>query len=416
LQHSSGNPNAGAVRHRGVVGLRALLLGGCGAGRENLGGVIALSRALLRRGLVLVIALTVASVSPQGLGEAPVPHATRSPGEFVLMPKAELMALPTEGAAWTYLVTTAGSDWPPPDINDQNSQTDTLALAAALVYARTGDQVLRAKARDAIMGVIPTFEPTRLGPGLGPLRQTAGWVLAADFIELDDADDARFRAFLERLLSEPTGTHSRWNSVVAAHDDSANNWGAWAGAARIAAALYLDHDVTDAANTVRGFLGSRAYWSRFNGQKDLLPESVAAWACDPSEGGFTPVNGPCIVGGLDLDGAVPADVSRGGGVPPAPPSPTGMMYTLETLAGYLLQAELLYRNGYPEIYDFRSQAIRRMADFVSRIEAAGGPGWNPGRVQDHIPWLLNRRYGTSYPTVPAEYGRSLGFTDWLYGS
>jgi hypothetical protein len=128
------------------------------------------------------------------------------------------------------------------------------------------------------------------------------------------------------------------------------------------------------------------------------------------------VNGPCVVAGLDLDGAVPADVSRGGEAPPALPSTTGIMYTLETLAGYLLQAELLYRNGYPDIYDSRSQAIRRMADFVSRTEAAGGPGWNPGRVQHHIPWLLNRRYGTSYPTVPAEYGRSLGFTDWLYGS
>jgi hypothetical protein len=91
------------------------------------------------------------------------------------------------------------------------------------------------------------------------------------------------------------------------------------------------------------------------------------------------------------------------------------MYTLETLAGYLLQVELLYRNGYPEMYDVQSQAIRRIADFVSRTEAAGGPGWNPGRVQNHIPWLLNARYDTTYPTVPAEYGRSFGFTDWLYG-
>jgi hypothetical protein len=92
------------------------------------------------------------------------------------------------------------------------------------------------------------------------------------------------------------------------------------------------------------------------------------------------------------------------------------MYSLETLAGYTLQVELLYRNGYPHIYEFRTQAIKRMGDFITRSEDAGGPGWNPGRVQTHIPWLLNRRYGTSYPTVPAQYGRSVGFTDWLYGS
>ncbi len=92
------------------------------------------------------------------------------------------------------------------------------------------------------------------------------------------------------------------------------------------------------------------------------------------------------------------------------------MYTHETLAGYILQAELLYRNGFDDIYEVRSQALRRMADLISRSEAAGGPGWNQGRVQYHIPWLLNRRYGTNYPTVAARYGRSFGFTDWLYGS
>lgn len=365
---------------------------------------------------MLVIGLTVVGANPQRLGEPPVPRATRQPADFILMPRSELMALPTSGTAWTYLVETAQSEWSPPDFNDQNSQVDTLALAAALVYARTGDEALRSKARDAIMAVIPTFEPSRLEPGLGPLRQTAGWVLAADFIKLDGADDAAFRAFLGRVLTEPTGTHSRWDSVVTAHDDAANNWGAWAGAARIAASLYLDLDITAAANTVRGFLGDRAYWSAFNGEKDSLPEAAAQWACNPSPDVFTPVNGPCIVAGLDLDGAVPADISRGGGVPPDPPSTTGIMYTLETLAGYLLQVELLYRNGMPDIYEFRSEALRRMADFVSRTEAAGGPGWNPGRVQNHIPWLLNRRYGTTYPTVPAEYGRSFGFTDWLYGS
>jgi hypothetical protein len=365
--------------------------------------------------LVALIALAVAGATAQQLGDAPIPRPTRAPGDFILMPRSELMGLPTSGSAWTYLVETARSTWPPPDINDQNSQVDTLAFGAALVAARTGDDDLRTKAHDAIMAVIPTFETSRLGPGLGPLRQTAGWVLAADLIGLDGADDAQFRTFLERILSEPTGTHSRWDHVVTAHDDASNNWGAWAGAARIAATLYLDGDVGEAANTVRGFLGDRASWSQFNGQKDALPSSAAPWACSPSQATFTPVNGPCTLAGLDLDGAIPVDISRGGGAPPDEPSTTGIMYTLETLAGYLLQVELLYRNGYPEMYDVQSQAIRRIADFVSRTEAAGGPGWNPGRVQNHIPWLLNARYDTTYPTVPAEYGRSFGFTDWLYG-
>lgn len=386
-----------------------------------------MSRTLARPVVIVVIAvvlavtgLMLARVTTLRLGDAPIPRPTGDDigdhiGDYILMPRAELMSLPTSGPAWAFIVETANAPWPPPDFNDQNNQANSLTLAAALVYARTGDAEMRSKARDAIRAAIPTSDQ-HLGPGLGPLRQTAGWVLAADFVDLEGDDDAAFRDFLERVLTQRTGTHSRWYDVVTTHDDAANNWGGWAGAARIAGSLYLGRDPADAAATVRGFLGDRSSWAEFNGQKDKLPADVASWACDPSPGGFTPVNGPCTISGINLDGAVPADISRGSDRLTEPPSSTGIMYSHETLAGYLLQAELLYRNGYPDIYDVRSQALRRMADFISRSEAAGGPGWNPGRVQYHVPWLLNRRYGTSYPTVPAEYGRSFGYTDWLYGT
>lgn len=351
-----------------------------------------------------------ASTSEPRESSTPEPPPAAST-DYLLMPGSEVMALPTSGRAWDYLVHTANGSWPPPDFRDQDNQTGTLAFGAALVYARTGDEAMRAKARDAIMAVIPTFRDSGLGPGLGPLRQTGGWVLAADLAGLDGEDDAAFRAFLQRVLSDRTGTHSRWNHVVAAHDDSANNWGAWAGAARISALLYLDESLDAAVNTFRGFLGDRDAWSGF-----LRPGLAAEWACDPSPSRFTPVNGDCQRSGIDLDGAVVADISRGSERLVWPPATNGIMYTHETIAGYMLQAELLYRNGYPEIWTFENDALRRMADVISRSEGDGGPGWNPGRVQLHIPWLLNARYGTSYPTEPAEYGRSFGFTDWLYGS
>jgi len=163
------------------------------------------------------------SGSPDLASEAPNGSpATSPPGgtsDYLLIPGAELQALPTSGPAWEYLVRVAGERWPAPDFIDQDNQTDTLALAAALVYARTGDVAMRAKARDAILAVIPTFRHSRLAAGLGPLRQTAGWVLAADFIDLDGRDDAVFRSFLRRVLTDPTGTHSADDHVDAAHDD-----------------------------------------------------------------------------------------------------------------------------------------------------------------------------------------------------
>lgn len=364
--------------------------------------------------VLLTIGLTLVIASPVG-HEGQRPIATRPPGDYILMPRAELMALPTSGPAWEYLLEIANGPWPSPDLNDPDSQVDTMALAAGLAFARTGDVALRDKAREAILAVIPTFQQSNLQQGLGPLRQTAGWVLAADLIALRGDDDTAFRGFLRRVLTEPTGTHPRWNHVVGTHDDSANNWGAWAGAARIAADLYLGADLTAAVNTTHGFLGDRAAWSQFNGQKDRASTAAADWACNPDPAAYTPVNGPCTRDGIDLDGAVPADISREE-APLGVPGETGIMYSLETLAGYSLQAELLYRNGYPDIYDVQSQALRRMGDFITRSGDIGGPSWNPGRVQLHIPWLLNRRYGTSYPTEPAQYGRSFGFTDWLYGA
>ena len=389
---------------------------------------------------VVAIALYNAMAGPPG-GPGPSPAAQSSPLEsarptdaaatldatgppsgepplvdFLLMPGSELRALPTTGPAWAYLVTTAHSSWPRPDFKDLDNQTNSLALAAALVYARTGDLDMRAKARDAIMAVIPTFDGSDLGEGLGPLRQSAGWVLAADFAQLEGEDETAFRAFLERVLTEPTGRHSRWHHVVAAHDDSSNNWGAWAGAARIAALLYLDEDLDAAVDTFRGFLGDRGSWDGFLGQTDPIAQSAAEWACDGTLERFRPVNSSCTRAGINLDGAIPVDIHRGSDGIQWPPAVNGIMYTHETIAGYMLQAELLYRNGYPDIWGTEDEALRRMADVITRSEADGGPRWNPGRVQRHIPWLLNLRYGTDYPSVPAEYGRAFGYTDWLYGS
>ena len=48
--------------------------------------------------------------------------------------------------------------------------------------------------------------------------------------------------------------------------------------------------------------------------------------------------------------------------------PTGIGYTLESLQGLTLQAELLYRNGYPGAWGWSSSALQRV-----------GPVPGPGR-------------------------------------
>ncbi|MBA2439197.1 MAG: hypothetical protein H0V50_00800 [Thermoleophilaceae bacterium] len=349
----------------------------------------------------------------------PPPPPPSGSGTYLLMPTTELVGLPNSGAAWNYVNTIANSSWPAPDLANHTSYHNMHCLAAALVYARTGNLAMRTKARNGIIAAIPTFNPAG-NSGLSVHRQISGYVLAADFAELDGADDTEFRAFLLDMLTIRVGTHSAWGFIRETHRDSNNNFGAFAGASRIAADLYLGTqaaDLAEAANCTKGFFGDRAAWSDFKGQKNSEEAGVLSWACVPTQAGFTPVNGTCTLSGINVDGAVPKDVWREGTSLTWPPTSTGVTYSLETIAGTMLQAELLYRNGYPTIYAASNQALRRMAGVITRSGNSGGLGWNPGQANNHMPWLLNRRYaGLNLPTVPSEMGRAFGFTDWLYAA
>ena len=339
----------------------------------------------------------------------PSPPPPRAPEDYLLLTRAQLLALPTAGPAWEALVGFAGADFGPPNLRDQDSRHDVSTLAAALVFARTGDQLYGDRARDAIMAAIGTEKEGATNSILALGRQLGAYVLAADFIKLSGADDARFRTWLDEIRTTNLGGHGRWTSLVGTHEDSANNWGAFAGASRIAAGLYLGDtaDVARAAQVLRGFLGDRSAWDKFQ-----PVEGSASWACDPDK--YVPVNPACTRDGIDIDGAIVRDIDRGGNLK-WPPGRDGVAYTLEALQGLSLQAELLTVNGYGNAWHWSDEAIRRATDLVTRSGDAGGRTWNRSEVSYHLPWLLNARYGLGLPTRPAGQGRIFGYTDWLYG-
>jgi hypothetical protein len=344
--------------------------------------------------------------------------ASAGADDYLLMPRAELMSLPTSGAAWDALKTTADSDWGAPDLCNQDVKHGTLALSGALVFARTGDSTYATKTHKAIMAAIGTEQSTCSILSIG--RQLGAYVLAADFIKLGGTDGDTFRTWLSAMRTRTFTDHPRWQTIVGTHQDSANNWGSFAGASRIAASLYLGDgaDVAQAASVLRGFLGDRSAWDQFRGQgdtNDMLTDTVRAWACDPSATGFVPVNPACTSAGVNLDGAIVNDVSRDDLGLTWPVGPTGIGYTLESLQGLVLQAELLYRNGYPSVWGWSNNAIERAARLVSRNGAVGGTTWNTASVNYYVPWVLNYRYGLDLPTKPARYGRIFGYTDWLFG-
>ncbi|HUG48289.1 MAG TPA: hypothetical protein VMP67_07725 [Candidatus Limnocylindria bacterium] len=328
------------------------------------------------------------------------------------MPRSELLSLPTTGSAWLVLKGAADSSWGSADLCNQDKQHGVMALAGALVYARTGQSSYYTKSRNAIMSAMATQRPGCSNAVLSLGRQLGAYVLAADFIKLSGSDDSTFRSWLSKIRTRELGGHGRWKALTATHADSTNNWGAFAGASRIAASLYLGDmtDVAAAAKVVRGFLGDRSAWAGF--RKPGSPQLL--WACSTSTSTFTPVNPACSRSGKNLDGVIPSDAHRDGKGLTWPMGPTGIGYTLEVLQGMILQTELLHRNGYGGAWTWSNSALRRAAGVVSRNGAAGGPTWNRASAQFHVPWLLNFRYGLSLPTKPARYGRVFGYTDWLY--
>jgi hypothetical protein len=97
-----------------------------------------------------------------------------------------------------------------------------------------------------------------------------------------------------------------------------------------------------------------------------------------------------------------------------PPCPTG--YPWEAMQGAVVQAELLSRQGY-DAWNWGGQALRRAASFLFALDRAEpDDGWAADGNDTWIVWLLNRRYGTHFPTTaPTQPGRGMGFTDWTHG-
>jgi len=351
---------------------------------------------LAAAGLVLAVA---ASLAPAG------PLAAAA-DDLILLPRSELISLPTSGSAWTALKGAADAAAGTPNLQDQeNRQHPKVALASALVYARTGHSTYRDKAIALINAAVGTEHPIQRNGVLSIGRQLSAYVLAAD---LTGYRDASYVMWLRELLTKQVGTHGVWQSLeqtVAGPKAAPNNWGGFALASFTAAARYLG----DATGVERAWRTFRAWGDAalYPGWSPLDADDLS-WACASSAANFAPLNGQCVKSGVSLDGAFVADISRAG--PFAwPPGATGVSYTMETWQGLALAAELFHTAGY-DAWGANDSQLARAARFVSSYS-----GWNYSSASYHVPWIVNHRLGLSVPTQPAGYGRGFGFTDWLFG-
>jgi len=332
----------------------------------------------------------------------PAPRPPAQPGDYLLMSRSALLARPTRGSAWASLEAVADGSLGSPNLCDQGNKHGVQTLAGALVYARTGTIAYRNKARSAILSAIGT-EGTGCGSAILSLgRQLGAYVLAADFIDLDGADDASFRNWLSAIRTRDLGGHSRWYTLAGTSENSANNWGTFALASRVAASAYLG-DSTDLARSWQVFSGYSSGAWEFQKTADWS----ASWSCLPGDGSTRlpiAINGECTRDGIDLDGAPVEDASRG----TFPTADGG--YVNEAMQGYVVQALLLERSGHAA-FEAGGQALRRVAEFQVRNGI-----WNYHSTGYYVGPVINWAYGTSLPVLPSGFGRVFGYTDWLYGS
>ena len=247
-------------------------------------------------------------------------------------------------------------------LGDLVSKHDVRTLAVALVYVRTGKASYREKAVDAIMSAIGTEGG---GTTLTLGRNLVSYVIAADLVNLRQYDSARYNAFSTWLRTVRSRT-LRGRTLVSTHEVRPNNWGTHAGASRAAVAAYLGDkaDLARTATVLRGWLGDRSAYSGFDyGDLD--------WQADPQNPvGIVPAG--ATKQGATLDGALPEEMRRGGGFR-VPPRRTE--YPWEGLAGAIVQAEILARQGY-DSWQWSEQALRRDSSswpISSSSTAVGGP-------------------------------------------
>lgn len=338
------------------------------------------------------------TAAPTAVPAPTAPPHTPPPGTSggIWISAAELARLPVSGGAWSRLKSAADGDLGTPNISDQNSQHDTNTLAAALVYARTGDSRYRSKAAEAIRAAIGT---ERGGRTLALGRNLVSYVIAADLIDLQRYDagiDQQFRSWLAAVRNETLDG----KTLISTHEVRPNNWGTHAGASRVAADRYLGDtaDLARAAQVFKGWLGDRAAYAGFTyGQLE--------WQADASKPvGINPKG--ATKNGRTVDGVLPDDQRRAGGFTWPPQKEN---YVWEGLQGALVQAELLHRAGY-DAWGWSDKALLRAVTWetiIAKFPAQSDDTWQI--------WLVNHAYGTTFPTSAANNGKNMGFTDWLYG-
>lgn len=357
--------------------------------------------------IILVILGTVVSFfdkrSKNKVSSAPPPPPLAD--SAVWISQQEIMALPASGTAWDNLVNWASKSIRPISINNQDSDSDQVALAKAFTCARIGDHC--SELISALNSL--SANPPRGDRVLAWGRNLSSWVIAADILKNSGRGSGlnvtQFRNWTYNAIRTNS---SEGETIIACHEGRPNNWSTMCGGSRIAVDLF-DGDSTDlnrAWNEYRGYVGDRSSGA-------LTGNEIVStnWRC-PNDGDRTWINPKgCVRYGHNFDGILPQEMRRQGEYDGTWPPRLGTNYPSNGLAGLVLQAELLSLHGFPS-WTIADSALLRA--YTWDVEVAGWSVTDSPKTTWML-WVLNKRYGKSFSApLPALPGQNIGYTDWTH--
>ena len=330
--------------------------------------------------------------------------------------REELAAKPTSGAGWSFLKAKADlASFGTPTLADQDALTQSHVLAAALVYARTGD----ASYREKVIAYVKQVPGTELAAGsrvLSVARTLYGYVVSADLVGMSLDTPCRngqtWRQFLAGIRTKVIPGNSRWSTLAFTAADSSTNWGAYALATHLAVSYALGDAaaVTRDTNIFRRYAGDRTSPAApFQPSEGYRHDgNGATWDMTPTlQVGINPASATDPRAGAMIE-----DILRD---PDAPsrrcctPSTSGITYSEESMDGVFSTAMLLRAHGF-DVRSIGGEALRRtFAYYITH----GGPG--PYSLSRVLPYVVNHWYGTQYPTRTEDRPyRHLGYGSWLF--
>ena len=357
-----------------------------------------------------------------------------------LIAHSDLMKLPLNGD-FDDIVDVASDSFPPAGLSDDYAtrSSDIHVLAAALVYARTGDKSYGDKAFEQLVDLVS------LGVGSGYHseldthhvgRNLLGHVAAYWFLHdaaasatysdpgflstLRAFDDNEFRPYLQGLATNDMPGDNR--SVPECHQKRPNNWGTMCGLALTAIHYHFQYagdvspvDFNNLVTVSRTFAGGSG-WNGFDyGDEDWQCDEVmegGQWVSNTRLYGINPRH--CRTDGYDTSSLLPEEMRRSSDDPSSSFPKENYVYT--ALQGLTMQFELLRLQGV-SAWTFGDDALIRAYQKLHDASAwdGGGPFTASGDDTYLIP-VANCRLGASYPVASGSLGRTFHFTEWLYSS